>query len=227
MDLIKPYDVWKQVNEIAQAETAGYGDDLQFNLDILATNYQIFDSLFPFYEGNEDVASAFRPLQKNVQLAKAANVAFVTIPTDLYRRTGINIVISSVTYPAIMLRKNSKAMILSSPVRQPSSPNNLCIEFTQITKLNVYPANVLCVVDIDYLIEPKAGSLTMTPVSDANSTYLNFTSQVDIPYDSSVFNLYCYLMLERLGVKMEDQLVMAYSKLGIDRNQVNPNPKTV
>ena len=203
--MIEIIRLWETVNQLAKTETSGYQNEDEFNNDVKAVQDSLM-SLSSVDGANQSWIDIFDPFAKSESLSINSQ-GIASKPTDYYRgRTG-----EIDGQPCYPIKVNEKDMFRTSAIR-----NTVNVYYQEDGVLKFLPTRV-ATCNFSYLRKPLPASIVLTPVSTPDEDYLTPTVGADLEWDDNVFNLFVYMMLERLGVEMKDTLSREFANFGIQR----------
>lgn len=205
--------------ELAKVGTAGYDDAKAFNDKIYQVQLELVELLSDVYEVNKKASDALAPLVKITTVATTPSTGLITKPTDYLHVCSLLYMPNTGPYPCIKLSTNEISTTLSSPVRKPDLTYNETYYSYINDKLQMYPAQALPY-QLIYCIVPPVATIILTPTTVTDEDYLVATLGADLIWPVSMFNLIVYLVLEKLGIEMKEDLLSAFSALGINRELI-------
>lgn len=215
--------VWNRVNELGKTGTSGYDSQDEFNDKIYSVQLELAEVLADVYEENQKASDALAPFIIKTDITTLSN-GLITKPSDYLHLCTIWLLRNGNIYPTAKLPVNGTATTLTSPVRGPSLVNNdVAYNFVN-DKIQLYP-NAIMTVRVIYIKQPDLAKITLIPASNADSDYLtvdaNPANTIDLKWPVSMFNIIVYMVLEKLGIEMKEQLLVEFAMLGIQRERIN------
>ena len=213
--MISVVTLWETLMQSAKTGTSGYQDEDEFNRDLSAVQTQLMSVLAPLYARSNAVKDLLDPFV--VPLTGATNASGVLAkPADYFQIAAVSIS----GFPVKEVSVNERFMLQYVPSRRPSTADNRYFYFMQSEDINVLPAEVHTVSG-SYIRHPDPASIALTEVSTDDSDYVTPTAVDDLEWPQRAFNLILYLMMQRLGLEMKEQLMMEMGNLGIQMESVN------
>lgn len=208
--MIEIVRLYNTVQQLAKTGTSGYQNQDEFNNDVEAVQDDLMSLSF-IDSASQSLKDIFDPFSVSADLTTDV-LEMINKPSDYYRgRTAqIN------GYPCYPISVNEKDIWNTSPIRKPSVATNIYVYYQEDDKIKFLPAQTLNV-EFSYLRKPNPAIIVLTASSDAEGDYLTASSGGDLEWNSNVFNLFVYKMLERLGMEMKESLSMEYANLGIQK----------
>lgn len=206
--------LWNTVNQMAKTTTSGYQTEEEFNNDLADVQLALITKLAPFYSVNQSVRDLLKPFA--LSETSSATSGVLAYPEDYFRALTARIN----GYPVYPIATNEKDIIMTSPIRGASTAKNQYYYYQEDGGIKILPAETLSVT-LSYLKYPAEAFIVLTPVEGDNSDYLEPTVGEDLEWDENAFNFLLYMMLERLGVEIKDDLAMEWSNLGIQKELAN------
>lgn len=220
--MISTEAVWNRINVLSKNGTSGYQTEEEFNSDLAAVQLELASMLLPLYEKNQQVADALSPFI-TYEDKTASSTGEVTKNANYLGLATIWLYQNLQYYPTNKVSLNEVAMTRISPIRKPLLAKNRAKYYLVNDRIIMLPEQPMAV-RVFYCKHPDLATIELTPVSDEDNDYLEVGDVVDLKWNQSMFNLIVYLMLEKLGVSMKEQLLMEFSQLGIQRSMINTNP---
>lgn len=209
--MISVIRLWNTVNQLAKNGTSGYQNQYEFNRDLADTQESLMSFLAPLYSVNQSLKDLLSPFATYQNITTDSD-GVLTKPMDYYR-----VSTASVNgYPAYPISVNEKDVIRTSAIRTPSSTTNLYFYYQENEEIMFLPEEELDV-RFSYLRKPGEASIILTESSDADRDYLIPTVGYDLEWDDNAFNFFLYMMLEKLGLEMKEQLSMEFANIGLSK----------
>lgn len=216
-------------NQLAKSGTSGYTTEDEDNADLYAVQYEILGLLCDNYENNQKVSDALinhvRTLQIDTDITgvititdsgAGASQSDGEYGLDDYYRTLT--VLYDGLYPTTKINTNEIGMYQTSPIRRFDTAKNRAGYYFADGSINMLPAEAMEVTLI-YCRKPTDAIIAYTSESDDDNDYqtIDEADTVDIEFPESLFNLFVYKMVERLGISMKEQVLFEYAQLGITK----------
>lgn len=208
--MISVVRLWETLVQSAKSGTSGYTTQDEFNRDLASVQTSLTGLLSPMYAVNSYVQELLAPFVKSDAIS-------VTKPVDCFYFLGgtINGV------PAYPILPTQDSLYMSSPIRRPSADNQTA--FFYLVNNNVqWRYHGSLVGHMEWIRTPAEASIVLTPVSDADRDYLTPTAGADLEWPESAFNFILAMMMQKLGLELKDDQLIAFADLGINfENQKN------
>lgn len=224
-------DVWQRVMDLAKSGTSGQDTEDEFNGKANSAQKIIYENLIDFDEINQKVTDALSWLKKPSGALTSGAAGVITMPSDyLHLNTVAYIVPASGGTPAqrfqaTKILTHAVEMTRSSPIRQPDLSINELGYYFKSGSMFVMPEQAGIQVDFMYFMVVPDATITLTPVSDADSDMVTPTIGTDFGWPISLFNLLVYTILEQFGIEMKERILYEYSQFGISREMIKTNPQ--
>lgn len=222
--MISTARVWRRVGELAKSGTSGYDDQGSFNDKIASVQTEMQELLYPLYEKNQAATDAMAPFVMR-SLETSDNAGEVSKQDDYAHALSVLLIKGDSQYPTHKIGVNGRGMIITSPVRQPSYEDNEIVYYFANDTICVEPKMIMDL-EVCYLRKPDEAKIALLEVSSDDSDYLTVDdlNTIDLEWPESVFNLLVYLLLEKLGVEMKEEILFEYSNFGITRDMIKTDP---
>lgn len=208
--------VYNRVMDLAKAGTSGMETQDEFNSIIESVQPALQQLLMDADEANQKVTEALKWIKPSVTLVTGAN-GLITLPNDYLQVATIALVQNATSYPAEKLPVNQISMTRTSPIRKPILANNQLKYYFKDGSAYTMPEQSGITINMIYHKVVPAAIITLTPASDVDSDFLVPTADVDFGWPTSMYNLLVYMVLEQYGIEVREDLLLAYSQLGITR----------
>lgn len=213
--------VYNRVMGLAKSGTSGMETQDEFNGIISSVQKTLQQLLIDADEANQKVTEALKWIKPSITTVTGAG-GLITIPDDYLQLVSIALVQNATSYPAEKLPVNQVEMTRTSPIRKPVLANNqLKYYFKDGAPYTMPEQSGITVRMIYHKIVPDA-TITLTPVSDVDSDFMEPTAGVDFGWPVSMFNILVYMTLEQYGIEVKEDLLLEYSQLGITRELIKP-----
>lgn len=212
--MINVVRLWNTVQQLAKNVTSGYQTQEEFNNDLADVQSALITMLAPFYSVNQSVKDLLNPFV--ISVTGTTSSGSIAYPSGYFRVLALRLNAS----PSYPIATNEKDIIMTSPIRMASTVKNLYYHSQESTGIKTLPTSALPYV-LDYLKYPTTATIVLTPVSDANNDYLVPTVGVNLEWNEDAFNFILYMMLERLGLEMKENLILSWSNIGIQKETAN------
>jgi len=218
--------LWQTVNQIAKSTTSGYQSEEEWNRDLYSVQWSVISLLCDNYENNQKVSDA---LVNHVIISDETTNSFGVLPitgagsgsdvdgNNYYRTLAVNLVVDDVEYPATKVNINERATTQTSPIRKMRLDTHRVGYSFGENSLLLLPEDAMNI-RWYYCKKPVEATLVLTTVSTDDSDYqeVDETATTDLEFPESLFNIFTYEMLQRLGIEQKDNLITEYSQLGIN-----------
>lgn len=216
----------ERVDQLAKAGTSGYSTQDEKNSDIYAVQYEVLGLLCDNYENNQKVSDALinHIIFANITTDSNGVVGFGSsgsddTVSDYYRTLSILLGhLGSSQYPTTKVNINEIGMYKTSPIRKKVLANNNVGYYFAEGDIIMLPETEMDICLI-YCKKPELAQIVYTASEDDDNDYLvvDELETIDIDFPENLFNLFAYLLLEKRGIEMKDQLLLELSNLGIQR----------
>lgn len=200
MDVVR---LWETVSQTAKTGTSGYQSAEEFNRDLAATQTSLLTLLSPLYAKDIAIQDMLSPFVRSSPYS--ANK-----PADYYQF--ISATVNG--YPSYPIRPNQVSLYSTSPVRKPTASNNLSYYYFEDGQVKLLAPSGSTGM-ITYISYPTNASIVLNHVSDVDRDYVVPSSSGSLQWPESAFNLLLYMMVDRLGISMKENLLLEFSSLGI------------
>ena len=216
-----------RVDQLTKDGTSGYSTQEEKNSDLFAVQYEVLGLLCDNYERNQKVSDSlinhvkFRDIVSNSNGVLGFSSSGSDDYVDDYYRT-LSILLghtgSAIQYPATKVNINEIAMYKTSPIRKMVLADNRVGYYFADGEIIMLPETQMDVCLV-YCKKPALAEIVYTSSSDEDNDYLEVDEleTIDLEFPENLFNLFTYLLLEKRGIEMKDQLSQEYSQLGITR----------
>lgn len=192
----------QSVDQLAKAGTSGYQSVDEFNNDVRLVQQSVLTMFSEMYEREEVISDALAPFVLNIPISN-------TKPLDYHRFVAAEINGKEV-YP---ISANKVSMTKTSPIRKPDVSGQSYYYFEDNQVKFLYPT--VFTGTMTYIRQPKESVLEVVYAEDSYTDYEEYTVAQNLEWPEFTENLFLFLLLERLGISQKDNLVIEYSKLGL------------
>lgn len=211
--------VYNRVMDLAKSGTSGMETQDEFNGIISSVQPALQQILIDADEYNQKVTEALKWLKPSIIQVTGAGGA-IPLPDDYLQVITISLVQNATEYPAEKIPVNQISMTRTSPIRKPVLANNqLKYYYKSGAPYTMPEQSGISIHMIYHKIVPDA-SITLNPTSDDDSDFLVPAAGVEFGWPTSLFNIIVYMTLEQYGVEVREDLLLAYSQLGINRELI-------
>lgn len=220
--MISVEKLWYRLVSLGKSGTSGYFTAEEFNSNLYSVQYAILSLFCDNYENNQKVSDALsRHIKPLTGTTQANGKLFATdLKTNLanYYRALALVYNSDKEYPSYKIRVNEIAMYETSSIRKSNITKKRTLWCMDSDNIQMLPKQALPY-KLYYCIKPLEAKIAFTTAADADNDYLviDAANTVNIDFPEGLFNLFVYYMLESMGVEQKENLISAYSQLGINR----------
>jgi hypothetical protein len=222
--MIAVYDfLWLRLGDYAAKYQSGTDTVTAFNTKLAEVQLELHSDFSPYYGKNEKVTTLLDFWVKQ-QTGTSPGTGIETIGTDLEI---VNRIISAgyapsgaITFAIPAVAENELPAIARIPQRAPNVSKKIVYHrFTSPDTVYFYPAAAIPYF-IFYLIYPLEAHIAFTYTSTDDEDIMTYDpdNSVDLQWPESASNLILYLMLEKYGVSVREQLLQTYAEYGITRS---------
>lgn len=220
--MISTAKIWERINQLAKSGTSGYQNEEEFNNDLYSTQWSVISVLCDNYEKGQKVSDA---LVNHVVIRDVTTDSFGVVnvsesgsdlPDNDYYRTLAVSLITDELYPAYKININERSMTQRSPIRKMDlAKNRAGYSFGEGSML-MLPEEEMDIRWV-YCKKPAVARLVLTTVEAENDDYqvVDEDETINVDFPESLFNIFVYEMLQRLGVELKEQLISSYAEIGI------------
>ena len=189
------------VNNRAVTGTSGY--DANFIDNTNQAQIQLINILAPHWEKNQAIKDMLAPFIEETTAALAGG-GLVQKPADYIHMCAI---LNASGNPAYPINNNEVAIIKSSAIRKPSTALGNIFYYQKKNNFYFLPETGLNIT-FTYIRKPEDAALTLTPAETDELDYLVPSDPVNLEWPEQAFNILMYLVLERLGPLLQDDLFL-------------------
>lgn len=211
VDVVQVRDAAYRITKVG---TSGYDSNADFVAKANELNIDAMNMLTPHYGKIEALDDILNTFVKEIPATFTSGV--LNIPNDFYGLIGLNKTITGNSIPLRKLKTNQLGAIGQNSIRKPTVAKPKY--YLRDSKVVLLPSNGDPGVSILYFRLPAAVSITVSAVSGPDDDYEQVTAQTDYEWVPRVKNLLIYLMVQRLGGEMKEQILFEISQLGIQQN---------
>jgi hypothetical protein len=201
--MISVVRLWETLVQGAKVGSSGYQSASEFNRDLASVQTSLLSLLCPLYAINTQVQELLTPFVKSVTVS-------LTRPAECAYFLGATIN----NIPSYEITPVQAPIYASSPIRNPSTTNPVAYHYFVNGNI-VYMHSGSLAGTMQYIRYPLAATLVLTPVSDANRDYVVPTASAELEWNENAFNLILYMMQEKLGIELKENLQIEAGKFGI------------
>lgn len=201
--------LWESLGEKTKTSTAGYQTQASFNNNIAEVVMSLMNTLSPYYSVNQTVKDLLAPFVVSDVITTDTS-GFLEKPDNYYRYLD-SIIDGNPVYPIAL---NEVGIVKKSAVRTPSVAKGIYFSYQEDNLVKYLPEEEL-EVNFKYLRNPEIPEITLTPTSDEDGDYLVPTSVTDLDWNDNAFEFILYMMLNKYGFEMKEDLILAYANAGI------------
>jgi hypothetical protein len=224
--MISVIRLYNTANQRALAGTTGFDDQDKVNSKIADVQTELIEYLATFYEANQQVKDALAPFVKYVPLP-SDQYGVISKPADYVHVVAIGIN----DYPCDPINVNEEFIIKQSPIRRPSAEKNLYYHLHKNNAITILPEQQYYNINFGYIRQPALAMVVLNTISTDDSDYYEavssnqFGGSLDLEWPESMFNLILYLYLEKMGIEQKENILLAYSAMGIARETPKTSPQ--
>lgn len=220
--------MYNRLSDHLNLGTSGQVSQDEYNRATQQAELELLDILIPYYEINERVAIALSAATVVVPYANTSAGGTITYPSGvyytvsaMYKNAGGD------EFPTQKLRHMSLPSSMQNGLRKPDVAKDRVAWVMTDTAYQFYPKQTLNI-QLTYIKKPTPASIILTPTVTADEDYVTPSIGADFSWHESVTNLLFYLILEKMGVQLKEQIQIEFAHFGIDRDMVKttPNPVT-
>lgn len=202
--MISVVRLWETLMQSAKTGTSGYQNAKEFNRDLASVQTSLMGLLAPLYALNTQVQELLTPFVKSVTVS-------TTRPAECAYFLGATIN----GIPSYEITPVQAPIYQTSPIRNPTATNPTAYHYFVNGSITYIHAGSLSG-SMQYIRYPLTATLVLTPVSDANRDYVVPTAGVELEWNENAFNLILYMMQQKLGLELKEQIQLEYASMGIN-----------
>lgn len=192
----------KSVDQLAKAGTSGYQTVEEWNNNLRLVQISILTLFREMYEREQIISDAISPFVTNAPVSNVKpNNYFSFVEAEIN---------GEVVYP---ISRNRVAMTKTSPIRKPSASKQVYYYYEGDQVKFLVDGSMTGT--MTYIRRPDDSILSVSYIDSDDSDYETYAVDKNLEWPELVENLFVYLMLERLGISQKDNLLIEYSKLGL------------
>lgn len=226
-------DLWLRLSQYGGKYQSGAQVVATFNGALSEVQNEIFSTLSPFYSTNEKIRGILAVWVKSLN-ATAVNGSYAipSSPSDPQFDRVISLgVTDTATPPNILYEINpiSEGELVFAnrmPQRRPDITKKRVYYLVDApTTINFFPKPASIPFLMYYLVFPTEAKIAFTYTSTSDEDIMTYDSgnSVQLQWTKDARNLILYKMLEKYGVTVREQLLEAYSQLGLTEMLSQPN----
>jgi hypothetical protein len=211
--------IWDRISAYGQKYQVGLDVVAYFNSALAEVQAEIFNDFSPLYDKNEKIKALLDVWVKE-QVGSSTSGGVVTVGTGadvVNRPLSAGYVLSgNISFSIPNVTESELVAIARIPQRTPDvSKKNVYYRFNAPATLQFYPKTTIPY-DLFYLVYPTVASIafTFSETDDEDIMTYDSVNSVQLAWPASATNLILYLMLEKYGVSVREELLQAYSKYG-------------
>lgn len=204
--------VWDRVNDYSKKQQSGLNDVDSFNRNVEESITELVSYLFSIYNVNERASELLQPYIKSEEITGNSTGVF-SKPTDF------NYYISS-SYQGNPVHKVSLNQ-LDDYEQIPQRRGDLTKKRVNIAGVNdkwqARPKSEFQIT-LNFVFTPSEKPkivFTETNSDDEDILVYNDTSTIDFLFDEKCVPIITYMVLEKFGISVREQILMEYARLGI------------
>lgn len=221
--MVDNYFVYNRIRDLSKTGTSGYQSLDQYNRDAKQVSNELARVLSNNYEDNGAVADALVHLLKTSTTETVSGAGVVDLPEDYLHIDSMGTVIYSEQVPFNKIMRKEADSIMSSRVRKFSVAKKHLGYYKDDGGIQLLPKQSYPL-EFRYIRKPVDPVLSLVLADDGDYEILDpiGTNTIDFEFGDSVTDLIIYMMLEKLGVQMKEQILTEYANIGIQRANVKP-----
>lgn len=146
----------------------------------------------------------------------------LTFPSDFFSFVSMWKTVGEVTVKVPRIKTSMLGTIDQDTVRRPTVAKPKF--YMRNSNFVLKPSNGDAGISMIYIKKPADVSITVTPVEDPTDDYETVTAQTDFIWPYSAKNLLIYLIVQRLGVELKEEILYELAQLGIKQNLMVEKP---
>ena len=202
--------LWTSSVQYLKAGTSGYFNKSEWENVVESVQLDLVEILTPHYENNIIVQDALGPFVKSVPTPYTVNG--LTKPADYLHLMSLN----AAGKPVYPIKVNEIGLINESHIRSPDATKGRYYYYMMDDKINLLPNTAVALTGA-YIRKPLTAVIVLTPTSTSERDYLVPTVGVNLEWPLTMFNIILYMVLDKLGVQMKEQIVREFANMGIQR----------
>lgn len=221
--MVDNYFVYNRIRDLSKTGTSGYQSLEQYNGDAKQVTNELARVLSNNYEDNGAVADALVHLLKTVNNAVVSGGGAVTLPEDYLHLDSMGTVIAGEKVPFNKIMRKEVDTIMSSGVRKFNVAKKNLGYYKDAGGIQLLPEQSFPLI-FRYIRKPADPVLSLVLADDGDYEIIdpNPINTKNFEFGDSVTDLIIYMMLEKLGVQMKEQIVTEYANIGIQRANIKP-----
>lgn len=222
--MINIVDFVDRLADLTKKNQSGFDAGKDITGKINQCQLELAEYLYSLYEINQKAVDLLNPLIKSdATITSDANGKIIQ-PTDYnhllalrYRKSATEI--HKMQYVAT----NAVSITSKIPQRKPDLAKNRVLYTFIGSGINVYPQQALPF-EMVYVKYPKDAkiSYTYTDVNGEPKRTVDPANTVNLEWGMNCFNLLLYMVMDKMGLSVRDNLLTEYAQLGIAKEQVKP-----
>lgn len=215
--------LWQRLEGYAQKYQSGAANVAYFNTSLAEVQSELFNDFSVYYGKNEKVNTLmdFWVRQQN-GTTPGTGIDTIGIDPEI-----VNRILSAgyapsgaITFGIPAVAENELVAIARIPQRAPNITKKIAYyRFNSPQTINFYPAAIIPYL-VFYLIYPTEAHIAFTFTSTDDEDIMTYDpdNSIDLAWPASASNLILYLMLEKYGVSVREQLLQEYAQYGVTRS---------
>lgn len=215
--------IWDRISAYGQKYQSGAENIAYFNTSLSEVQLELFNDFSVYYGKNEKV-NTLMDFWVRQQTGTTPGTGIDTIGTD---PEIVNRILSAgyapsgaITFGIPAVAENELVAIARIPQRAPNIAKKIAYyRFNSPQTINFYPAAIIPYL-VFYLIYPTEAHIAFTFSETADEDIMTYddANSVNLAWPASASNLILYLMLEKYGVSVREQLLQEYAQYGVTRS---------
>lgn len=203
--MISVVRLWETLSQRAKTGTSGYQTADEFNRDLSSVQTDLISLIGPAYAESQGVQDIISPFVIAIPLSE-------TLPNDYFQFVSAE-VNGNPSYP---IAPNQVAIYKTSPIRKPTVENGLSFHYFVNDKVYFITAENPPTGTMIYIKHPNPASIELQITSTDFSDYVTPVAVSDLEWPERAFNIILYMMMQRLGMEMKDDLMLEMSNIGLN-----------
>lgn len=178
--------------------------------------------LYSIFEINNNAVDLAAPITSTFTGTSSAN-GILPYPEDYNHLLSLRYVKKSkVTVKCQRIALSQLGIIEKIPQRKPSLEKDRILYTYQDNGIQVYPETALNFKGIHAKYPPDV-AIEYSFTNVGGEPKRTVSSVTDLVWNKNVYNLLLYMVMDKMGLSVRDQLLSEYAQLGIARETVKPN----
>lgn len=216
---------YNRLQDFVKQGTSGQISEGEYNRISSLVEMELFAQFLPFYSINQKVQDALSPFVIPVAYANTSATGTIPTPADYVQLdTASYKNAQNIEFPVQKMSSFTVAPTQRNTVRNRNTANGEIGVYVQNNTLNFIPKEVMNI-SYTYIRKPVFAVIELVPTVTPTEDYLSIgLATTNYEWPESVGPLLFYMMLEKMGYQMREQIFAQYAMFGINREQVHTNP---